>query len=186
MIRSFIAVEIPDDVKDDIEVLVGHFKAAGYPIRWVNRQNLHLTLVFLGENPPEFVDRARECLERVALAAPGFAVSLKGLGVFPNERSPRVVWVGFEQGAPELTSLALRIQNELVKIGFLPEPRPFSAHLTLGRVRERMPDIKPILSRSFASRSFLLKRVLLFQSTLEPTGPVYDELAAFNLQPPGG
>jgi RNA 2',3'-cyclic 3'-phosphodiesterase len=128
----------------------------------------------------------KERLEQVALAAPDFAISLKNVGVFPNERSARVVWLGVDQGAPELTNLALRVQGELTKIGFLPEKRPFSAHLTIGRVRERLEDVSRILSRTYASRAFGVKRIALIRSILQPTGPIYEELAEFKLQPANG
>jgi len=175
-VRAFVAVEIPDAVKDEIIRLVSHFSHKGYPVRWVSRNNLHLTLVFLGNNPPEFIAGVKERLTGVAAATCRFDVSLKGLGVFPNERSPRVVWLGIEQGRNELTALAHDTLKGLVTIGFIPEKRPFSAHLTIGRVKEPLPDARPIIARPFASPAFPVSELVLFRSFLKPTGPVYEVL----------
>lgn len=185
-IRAFVAVEIPDSVKDEIARLISHFTHKGYPVRWVNRNNLHLTLVFLGENPPEFIVRAQESLARAAAATAEFEMSVKGLGVFPNERSPRVIWLGIEQGRAELTALAQRALKELVTIGFIPEKRPFSAHLTIGRVKEQLSDARSILERPFAAPAFPVSELVLLRSFLKPTGPVYERLGryAFGLKGP--
>jgi len=180
-VRAFVAVEIPDRVKDEVVRLVSHFSHKGYPVRWVGRNNLHLTLAFLGENPPEFIARVEERLAPVAAATARFEMSLKGVGVFPNERSPRVIWLGIEQGRAELTALAQRALKELVTIGFIPERRPFSAHLTIGRVREPLPDVRPILERPFASPPFPVSELVLFRSFLRPTGPIYEALGRYPL-----
>jgi 2'-5' RNA ligase len=181
-IRAFIAVEIPDDVKQEVTRITEGFMRLSEPIRWVNRQNLHLTLVFLGENPLDFIDRVKEQLTAVSEQFTRFELSLKNLGAFPNERAPRVIWVGIEDGARELCELARNTQQSLVSIGFIPEKRPFSAHLTLGRVKGPVRDIKPILSRSLASRRFPVERIVLFRSYLQPTGPTYERLAEFVLR----
>jgi 2'-5' RNA ligase len=178
-IRAFVAVEIPDDVKDEICRLISHFSHKGYPVHWVRRENLHLTLVFLGENPPEFTAKVKAQLARAAAETAGFALGMKGLGVFPSERSPRVIWLGVEPGKTELTALAACVLRELVTIGFIPEKRPFSAHLTIGRVKEPLPDVRSILERECVSRAFPVDEVVLFQSHLRPTGPVYERLGQY-------
>lgn len=180
-IRAFIAVEIPDDVKDEVGRLISHLSHQNLPVRWVSRDNLHLTLVFLGENPPEFIEEAKSQLALAVAEIRAFPMSLKGLGVFPNERSPRVIWLGIEQGRDELARLAQQTLKGLVTIGFIPEKRPFSAHLTIGRVRAPMPDARPIIDRPHASRAFPVKELVLFQSHLKPTGPVYERLGTYPL-----
>jgi 2'-5' RNA ligase len=182
-IRAFIAVEIPDDVKDEVGRVIAHFSRQGFPVRWVSHDNLHLTLVFLGENPPEFVEKAKSQLVLAAAETRAFSMSLKGLGVFPNERSPRVVWLGIEQGRDELILLAQQTLKELVTIGFIPEKRPFSAHLTIGRVRAPIHDVRAVLDRPYASRAFPVKELTLFQSHLRPTGPVYERLGQYEFRP---
>ena len=181
-VRSFVAVEIPDDVRADIGRLISHLRARNYPVRWVSPGNLHLTLMFLGENPPDFTLRVRECLMRATTGVAEFSMSLSGLGAFPNERSARVVWLGVEKGRGELTSLAERVKNELATVGFVPDRASFSAHLTIGRVRERLSDARSILERPFAAHPFLVTCIVHLRSTLQPGGPVYEELAAFPLE----
>jgi RNA 2',3'-cyclic 3'-phosphodiesterase len=180
-VRAFIAVETPESVKDEIGRLVSHFSHQGYPVRWVGRNNLHLTLVFLGSSPPEFIARVKERLARVAAATARFEMSVKGLGVFPNERLPRVIWLGIEQGKAELTALAQHTLKKLVAVGFIPEKRPFSAHLTIGRVREPLSDARAILERPFAVPAFPVSELVLFQSFLRPTGPVHEPLGRYPL-----
>ena len=180
-LRSFVAVEIPEDVKDEIARLTARLARAGYPVRWVNRSNLHLTLVFLGENPPEFISRVKDVLPKVAARVACFQWSLKNLGVFPNLRAPRVVWLGVDQGRSELTGLAGAVQQELVTIGLVPEARPFSAHLTIGRTRGPLPEASKLVEMPYASRSFSADRFILFRSQLRPTGPVYEALAEYPL-----
>lgn len=182
-IRAFVAVEIPDDVKDEVGRLVSHFSHQSLPVRWVSRNNLHLTLVFLGENPPEFVEKVKQQLALASAEIRAFSMSLKGLGVFPNEHSPRVIWLGIEQGRDELILLAQQTLKKLVTIGFIPEKRPFSAHLTIGRVREPIRDVRSIIGRPYASRAFPVRELVLFQSHLKPTGPVYERLGQYEFQP---
>lgn len=180
-IRAFIAVEIPSDVKDEVCRLIAHFRQQGHPVRWVGPNGLHLTLVFLGHNPPEFIEQVKGQLAKVASETRQFDLALKGIGVFPNERSPRVIWLGAEQGTQELCNLAEAVRRALVAIGFAPEKRAFSPHLTLGRVKAPIKDVRTVLGKEYASRRFPVRQLALFQSHLKPTGPVYERLAEYKL-----
>lgn len=95
----------------------------------------HLTLKFLGEVPEDRVGEVGRALERGLHGATAFPVTLRGLGVFPSRSRPRVLWVGIAQGAPELTELARRVEVAMQGLGFPPEERPFSAHVTVRRYR---------------------------------------------------
>ena len=180
-IRAFIAVEIPDDVRQEIGRTTAGFRRKDYPVRWVNPENLHLTLVFLGYNPAEFIAQVEYQLSKVAARTGRFELALKGLGAFPNERSARVIWVGADEGKDQLCALARSVAEEMIAIGFIPEKRPFSPHLTIGRVKAPIADIRPILGTTFAGRSFPVSEIVLVRSHLNPAGPVYERLAAFPL-----
>lgn len=122
---------------------------------------------------------------RGALAGPAFELELRGLGAFPTRGRPRVLWVGAGQGAAAATALAARVDAALAPLGFPPEPRPFTSHVTLGRVRAPRPN--PALAEALAAaadRAFGQARVAavaLMRSQPSPAGSRYTELAALPL-----
>jgi len=181
-VRTFIAVEIDAALRQRVVELIAALAAARAEVKWVEPDNLHLTLVFLGENPFEFIENAKAQLAQTAAQTPAFSTSLKSVGVFPNEHSPRVIWLGIEQGRDELVLLAQQTLRRLVTIGFIPEKRPFSAHLTIGRVRAPITNVRTVLDRPYASRAFPVNELMLFQSHLKPTGPVYERLGQYELR----
>jgi RNA 2',3'-cyclic 3'-phosphodiesterase len=143
--RLFIAVPVPDDVREAIgkvmEAVAGGAvdeRAPGRP-RWVRVDGLHVTLRFLGATPDERIDDVSRALERAAQGFGSFDIELRGGGAFPDPARPRVLWVGIESGSRELGELAGRIGDELHPLGWTPEQRPLSAHLTLART-DGVPD----------------------------------------------
>jgi 2'-5' RNA ligase len=141
---------------------------------------MHLTLAFLGEVPEGFIESAKVRLVEVMRHRHAFAVQLKGLGAFPSPSLARVVWVGMEQGKAEVCALQADVIKALSSIGYQPERRPFSPHLTIGRLR--FPgDVSKAVAVQFATESFTIERAVLFRSVLAPAGPVYTALAEFPL-----
>ncbi len=180
MIRSFIAVEIPFEVRKRIGELIAQWESEGYPVRWVKVDNLHLTLKFLGE-----IDQAMLALvkTRLSILARRFApitFSLKDLGCFPSPRSPRVLWIGAERGSDELRVLEKALEDELLPIGLRSELREFSPHLTIARAKMKF-DPEKIVATAYTSPSFFIQSLVLFKSTLTPQGPVYEKLNEFPL-----
>jgi len=180
-IRSFVAVSISEGARRQIaDLLGGHRHGAGSAVRWVRPELMHLTLAFLGEVSQEFLESAKSQLSEVARRHGAFAVQLKGLGAFPSPSRARVVWIGTEQGKGEVCSLQEDVVKALSSVGYQPERRPFSPHLTIGRLR--MPDdVGKVVAAQFESESFVIDRVVLFRSVLGPAGPVYTALAEFPL-----
>ena len=137
--RLFIAVPVADDVRLSIRELMEAVAGAsidertyGQP-RWVRVDGLHLTLRFLGATPDERQPALGEAIAAAAHGVAPFRVVLSGGGSFPDARWPRVLWIGIEEGAPELAGLAGRLEEQLVPMGWPPEARPFAPHLTLAR-----------------------------------------------------
>jgi 2'-5' RNA ligase len=175
--RVFFAVNLPDSVKSSIEIL--HDPIRG--VRWIPVSNIHLTLHFLGEQAKERVAEASEAAEKTTLGA--FELQLSGTGVFPNTRRPSVLWAGVENDDC-LLDLHERIAAPLRERGFTLEDRPFSPHVTVGRVRRgRHVDVMQWTARhaGFRSDRFRVSEFLLIASYLQPGGARYAPVASFSL-----
>lgn len=140
-------------------------------IRWTHPDTVHLTLRFLGATGIDDLEKIRASMLSVALHAATFQVDVCGLGAFPTRHRPRVVWLGL---TPEdlLRTLYQACQRELTRAGIAAEPRVFAPHLTIGRFRERGPDLTPLLGK-YAGRSFgplPVEQLVLFESRLLPGG----------------
>ncbi|MCX8015359.1 MAG: RNA 2',3'-cyclic phosphodiesterase [candidate division WOR-3 bacterium] len=180
-IRAFIAVEIPEKVRAEIAQLIDRFAKNEPSVKWVKEDNLHITLLFLGEIDNDFLEKSINQLNGVARIKKGFRMSLKNFGAFPSQRSPRVLWIGIEQGAQELIDLQTAVESAFTTIGYKPEERKFHPHLTIGRVRDRIINAEPIFSTTYQSDVFNVKSIVLFKSTLTPQGPIYDKIREFPL-----
>jgi len=187
MIRAFIAIDIPEDVRAAIEDAQARLKRAhvGVKISWTKIDNLHLTLQFLGYVEETLVERIKAGLQSVAGAHQPFDVSVHGAGGFPNETRPRVVWVGCDDAAGRLKALARLVQAAMQPLGFEPEHREFSAHLTLGRIKIPRPDVA--LTRAVESLkntafgTLRVEAIHLFESQLHPEGSIYSKLSTHAL-----
>ena len=145
MIRAFIAIDIPVDVRAAFSEAQARLKRAhtGVKVSWTKIENLHLTLQFLGYVEEPAIDKIRAALESVATQCGTFDLPVRGAGGFPDERRPHVLWVGCDDGGGKLRALAQAVQAAMQPLGFEPERRDFSAHLTLGRVKFPHPHIFP-------------------------------------------
>ncbi len=187
MIRAFIAIELPQGVREALARLSRDLRSAAgtRAVRWVPAENVHLTLRFLGEVPEKMVPDIGSMLDRVSGVTAPFEMAIGGLGCFPNERRPRVVWVGVEEGSGALEGLARRVEAGVVELGFKPEARPFRPHLTLGRVRRGAAprDLKSLtraLERVDAESLPVahIEAIHLFKSELRPDGAHYTRLVS--------
>lgn len=185
MIRTFIAIELAEQVRQKIDRETEGLRRAAPLVKWSHKDNLHVTLRFLGnvkENDlEELFDAVEEAVEKVE----PFTVALRGVGAFPNWRYPRVVWAGIKDGAEETIELAGYVEEGCVEIGYEREKRAFRPHLTLGRVKEPghghgLNEAAGILGE--ASFGIVdVDEVVVFMSSLRRTGPVYSPMARFPL-----
>ncbi len=181
-IRSFVAVDTSSKVKEEVGELVKGLKVkTAVPAKWVHPQQMHLTLVFLGEVSPEFIEKGKVCLEPIARQFRPFNCQFEGLGAFPSLVRARVLWLGLKRGEEELKELQKEVSRVLEPIGYRAEKRPFTPHLTLARLREPA-DMSLIKEVAFTSSPCLIDRFILFRSVLFPTGPEYTRLAEFFLK----
>jgi len=177
--RTFIAIELPDNIKKEIEQLQAPLKKTGAFVSWVKPANIHVTLKFLGEVPEDKINEVFSATEKALEGAKKFTMSLKGTGVFPNLRRPRVIWVGSGSGEEELSHMANRIEEEMEKIGFPKEKRKFSAHFTIGRVKspkniEKLMEL--VESSDFQTEKIEVNEVVVMKSQLHPAGAIYTPL----------
>jgi 2'-5' RNA ligase len=184
MLRSFLALEIPTALQDAIADSTASLKKA-LPrplIRWVDPHNVHLTLKFLGDVSPANLEHLADLLKAETRLHEPFTMDVAGLGAFPNNRRPRVIWIGLNT-PPALDALWRGVEKTAVQLGYAPEGRPFSPHLTIGRVGQNISstDLQHIHTALERTRigvlgSVRVEAVLIFKSDLQPGGSVYTRL----------
>lgn len=181
MLRSFIAVEIPENVKSRMAEARNAFRPLDPYIRWVRAEGVHLTLKFLGDIDPAQVAPVSASIEQAVKDMRHFTVKISGAGVFPNLKYPRVLWVGIVQGGSELSAIYQNLEGLLKELGFEPESRPFQPHLTLGRFRDgrqagRLLTQEMLQKGGAWEESFTVSQVRLMRSQLHPSGAIYTVL----------
>ena len=188
-IRAFIAVELPDEIRAAIGKLEEELKSAGnIPVKWVNPGGMHLTLVFLGNIIDSQIGDITAAMELAAQGIPPFTLEAGTPGAFPNLKRVRVVWVGLKGGTDTLCRLQRRIESNLEPLGFVPEVREFTPHLTLARVRneasaaERNRLGELIFSTEFEAGIIKVSSVSLMRSQLSRTGAVYSRIRSIELK----
>jgi len=184
--RLFIAVAVPDSVKQYARMLRNELGVARADVKWVEYENYHLTLKFLGEVKEPRLPLISECLTQAAEASPAFNLSAGGLGFFPNKMRPRVIWLGIKGEMEKAVFLGGRIDAYLAAQGF-EEEKDHRFHLTLGRMRSdlRLNDMLKLvgdLEGKEKFRSFKVEQFHLMKSTLSSKGPVYSVIESFTLK----
>lgn len=188
-IRAFIAVELPHAVSDALSSVQGGLRAERHPyVKWVDPGGIHLTLKFLGNIDAGNVSAITAAIARAAQGVSPFRLGLGGLGAFPNPRRPNVIWVAVTGDVERLASLQKGIDRLLVPLGFSAESRPFTAHLTLGRLRqtasppERQRIGESLITIQPGEVTFEVGEVSLMRSTLTPSGALYSRLSSVPLE----
>jgi RNA 2',3'-cyclic 3'-phosphodiesterase len=181
--RLFAAIPIVEPARSEVVALLGRLRATGWPVRWVGDEGLHLTLKFFGEVAPERLDVIGEALRFAGQGTLPLPLRLDELGAFPSRHHPRILYLGLD-GPPALELLQDRLERGGEAIGFPPEGKPFSPHVTLGRLREGQrypPGALEDHDGSFERVSFIGDQVILYQSILTPRGPQYEPRLTLDL-----
>jgi 2'-5' RNA ligase len=182
--RLFVALEIPPAVRENLAALIKSLCAVSPQTRWVRSENLHVTLKFIGEVPETKLASIRGALAGVRSEQP-VVLDFQGLGFFPNEKHPRVLWAGIE-ASPNLKTLAGDIDGATEKLGIPREQRPFSPHLTLARFEPpRMPETLRAAIQENAERDFGSLRTSQFhliESKLKRSGAEYTTVESFSFE----
>lgn len=184
VIRAFIAIELTAEIQNRLDEVTASFKKKldGVPVRWVPAGNIHLTLKFLGDVSVANVEVLMDIMKTEVAGHRPFEVSVGGAGAYPNIRRPRVLWVGVEAPA-ELGLIQNGVETAMARLGYAREERPFSPHLTVGRVSRNAnsDDTRSIAKALENSRiGFLgaacVQEICLFRSDLQPSGAVYTRI----------
>jgi 2'-5' RNA ligase len=178
--RAFLALDISEPVRAKLGEAIRFLKPESFKVKWVDPQLMHLTLKFFGELPEEMLAPVDAALSPLARGTAPFDLRVSGLGSFGPRDRLRVLWCGIAEGAESASALQDSIEQALHPLGLPREERPFSPHLTLGRLRE--PSREPQLVRALeAQRDYdagvtRADRLVLYRSTLTPQGPIYEAL----------
>jgi 2'-5' RNA ligase len=189
-VRCFIAVELPDEVKTGLDQLQAQIKSGRQTsVKWVDPYGVHLTLKFLGNVASDRIDPITAAMEEASQGVSPFQLEVKDLGVFPNLRRVQVVWVGVGGEVDKLAKLQQRLESNLAGLGFAPERRRFTPHLTLARLRDRASLEereglgKLIASTKFeAAYTFPVDAVSLMRSQLTREGAIYSRIGSVELK----
>lgn len=185
-IRSFLAVEISPNVRARGAQVINALNVTDAKITWVQPQNLHLTLVFLGDIQMEEVPDLCQAMTRAVAHLPPFDLEVRGVGAFPTLARPRSIWLGVGRGSEDMIKLHASLEKELSELGYRPEGRRFRPHLTLGRVRQAPRDPSELVRLLEERKDYLadvmsVADITLFSSELTKEGPVYDVLGEAEL-----
>jgi len=185
MIRSFIAIDFPEETRKALEDIQKELKQCGTGVRWVKPGSIHLTLKFLGNIHPAQVEDIALAVAQEIRDQPPITLGAAGLGAFPSLRKPRVIWIGMEGEVQRLTRIQARVENALEPLGFVREKRPFRPHLTIGRVKDRR-KLQALIDAMAELKipefdSFDVTEIILYKSDLRPTGAIYTKLHRMSL-----
>jgi len=189
-VRSFIAIELPDELKVGLAELEAQLKQGKPPsVKWVDPSSIHLTLKFLGNIAVDRISAITRAMEEATRELSPFQLKVTGLGVFPNLKRVQVVWVGIGGEVDKLGQLQQRIESNLVPLGFTAESRRFTPHLTLARLRDQaLPDERQRFGQLIASTKFeavytiKVDSINLMKSQLTREGAIYSRLSSVGLR----
>ncbi|MGM0418655.1 MAG: RNA 2',3'-cyclic phosphodiesterase [Thermodesulfobacteriota bacterium] len=176
-IRTFIAAHIPEETREKIYTIRRLLRNELKSVRWINSENLHLTLKFLGNISPDSSDKIAEVLDNSLDEFSGFNMNLSGLGVFPDERRPRVIWAGLDGELSRLSVMADKINKSLISYDLGSKKNHFTPHITIGRFNKNKTE-KNILNiiekySSMIDGYFLMDEIILYESRLTEKGAIY-------------
>lgn len=191
-IRSFIAIELPAELKLELVQLEAQLKSGKQPgVKWVDPDGIHLTMKFLGNIAVDRVEGITRAMEEAVCGISPFQLKVKELGVFPNFKRVQVAWVGLTGEVDKLAQLQKRIESNLTPLGFAPESRPFAPHLTLARLRaQTSPDEKQRFGQLIANTTFEAAHTIevdainLIKSQLTREGAIYSQINSIRLEKP--
>lgn len=191
-----MAVLLSEEIKERLAKVSAQLKLTGADVKWVERDNYHVTLFFFGDTSPDTCDAIISAMPEITSGVEPFGLSLDGMGAFPSLRRPKVIWAGVKQGGREIIQVHRRVLGAVESLGFT-EDKKFSPHVTMGRVRSQSgrgvqtkPNCQGNLARLIQSMEKInglgedfITGISLMESLLTPRGPVYSELAFAKFSP---
>jgi 2'-5' RNA ligase len=185
-IRTFIAIELTRGLRDRLTALQQELASAAPGVKWVESENLHVTLQFLGEVDDRDIPAVCRAVQGAVGDVPAFAMSVEGLGCFPNTRRPRVLWIGTGRGTQEVVAIHDALDGPLQETGcYRREERRYTPHVTLGRLKGDVPGgrLGPALAghQGWKAGELTVAEIHVMGSELTPQGPVYTVLSRAKL-----
>lgn len=185
-LRTFVAFDVPPDVRDRTAKIVTTLSQETESIRWVNIDNLHVTLKFIGDVEDREIYSICKAVQMAVNGVNHFSLPCRGIGAFPSVDRPRTIWAGIDDTECRLTSLFARLESELSELGIPPEPRKFIPHLTLGRIkhaRKHLGNLSAVLDSMAATDIGWLpvEELTVYTSELRKDGPVYTVVSRVSL-----
>lgn len=181
--RVFIAVDITPEAKKEIKKLLKVFQKKYWPIKWGELEKVHMTLAFLGSIKEDKLESIKTACKKAVKGIKPFIISFKGLGCFSNWDYPKIIWLGLKGDLKSLANLQKQLKDNLKKAGFKIDSRPFSPHITIGRVKKaRVKQRKEIGRQLKKFRILNLKsevkvdRLVIYKSKCLPSGSIYNKL----------
>lgn len=185
-IRSFLAFELPEEIRNIVRDSLREMKRSALDTRWTREENIHITLVFMGNLPEESVQKIGKTVEEICGNYTSFNIQLKGIGAFGGRNNARVLWFGLDGDIERMGVFRDHLQKNLESFGIKQEKRKFRPHLTIGRFRKGSKNVKDLdqTLRQYGGISSPLceiKELVLFKSDLKPEGAVYTRVKVFPL-----
>ncbi len=187
LMRSFIAIELNEEIKRELGSLMEQLRPLAPELKWVRPENLHITLKFLGEVKEEKIERIKKIIQEMVKSFRPFTIKIKGIGQFPEKRKPRVIWAGVED-SEGLFSLQKEVEKLLSGLGFKEEEREFTGHITLARIKnpsgiERLLErLSALKEKEFGTEE--VHEIALMKSELRPDGARYERIGVFRFKGP--
>jgi 2'-5' RNA ligase len=184
--RTFIAIALTREIRDYLASIQEELKKCRADVKWVQPENIHLTLKFLGERDEKKIEKIKLELEETARDKKSFSIRLSAVGAFPKLDFPRIIWVGIDRGEKETEEIAYELEERIAKIGIPKEDRPFSSHITIARLKSPLnreslvQELKKLAPPQ--GKEFKVGKITLYKSTLTPQGPIYEALKEANLK----
>ena len=187
-IRIFIAADLPESVREELARIQAELRTEKFKFRWLKPENIHLTLIFLGDVDPEMLEDISAAVVDTVRCHDPIRLAIQGLGVFPGIKRPRIIWTGMAGEVKILRELKSSLDRSLLKVNglkFKPERRPFRAHLTLGRAKGRIDGRKLVTAmnrlQEVPSAPLIIDAIHVFKSDLQADGAVYTKVKSCNM-----
>lgn len=178
--RVFIAIDLPDSIQDKISKISEQFSDKNLPLRFVAKYNIHLTLAFFGEVESDKISEIVRILDTFRNFST-FSIKLDRAGVFPDQKRPRILWIGAE--SKDLAKLQNKLSHLLSQNQIFFDQKPFHPHFTVGRISGRISKLSDLISQfSTLSDRFIVKSIGIYSSQTLPSGPKYQKLHEFKLK----
>jgi 2'-5' RNA ligase len=185
MIRTFIAIDTPEEFKPEISKVQYLLKNVGAEVRWEQEKKFHITLKFLGDVNESIMPGMLSHLDSVLSECSSFELTYGNLGCFPNKKFPKIIWVGAQNSDGNLNKIQSIIEDELISFGFKRENKHFTPHITIGRVKgeKNLRDLVSFMETvTLAPRTFHINEVVVMKSVLKQLGSEYEILQKIQLQ----